>query len=88
MNIDTYYAYQELRALCSDLLAAPPPPARRQIEAALTRHLQAHCLRCGAMLSQQQRLDPREDLCYPCEVELIPRPPDDHDVSRDGDVPF
>lgn len=89
MNPDTHYAYEELRALCSDLLAAATPRARRQIEAALTRHLQIRCLCCGAMLSPQQRLEPVEDLCYPCQAELIPRlPTEDSDPTRDGDVPF
>lgn len=87
MNDDIHFAYEELRALVTDLLAAKQPVARRQLQIALRRHLQAHCLRCGRLLDAAGRADPREDLCFLCQAELIPPPPGDP-RRPDNDVPF
>jgi hypothetical protein len=88
MIIETLFAYQELRALCADLLAARDGAARRQIQIILRRHLQARCLRCGGLLGAAARADPREDLCELCQAELIPPPPPGYPGRPDDDVPF
>lgn len=89
MSTETHFAYQELRALCRDLIAARNPQTRRQILTAIARFTQMRCLRCGALLSAASRADPREDLCELCLAELIPPPPPGYGGRPDdAEVPF